>query len=406
MLLRPYNAAYKLHQRMEAPVVNKRASECYKAVLDLESKQMMRDFLGNATAEYRNVFERFTASILYGLAYGYRLETGKEQILKDVHEIEDGIAIALQVGYWIVDMLPFLNYLPRIFTPWKKFSDHLFALESSLHLRNMDLGLSTSSWNWTKHISASKEASSMPKLEIAYDIGVLADAGLDSTTVTLECFALAMLNNPEVQEKARMVLDEVVGEERLPRFGDRKNLVYIDAIVSEILRWRPVAPAGVPHLCSQADIYAGYRIPKNAIMIWNAWSLNMDPIAFPHPTAFLPERWIGPHNTLREDLPSSSFGYGKRSCVGRHIARNSLWVAIARLLWGYEIIHELDGQGRKIEVDDMDMTDGLTSKPVKFPCRFVVRSEKREEVIRREWETADKDIDRLLDEIAKERRVS
>jgi len=53
----------------------------------------------------------------------------------------------------------------------------------------------------------------------------------------------------------------------------------------------------------------------------------------------------------------------------------------------------------------MDMTDELTSKPVKFPCRFVVRGEKREGAVRGEWDTADKDIDGLLDGIAKARRI-
>jgi len=38
----------------------------------------------------------------------------------------------------------------------------------------------------------------MPKLEIAHGVGVLADAGLDTTTITLESFVLAVLNDSEV----------------------------------------------------------------------------------------------------------------------------------------------------------------------------------------------------------------
>ena len=55
---------------------------------------------------------------------------------------------------------------------------------------------------------------------------------------------MAMANHPEVQEKARAEIDAVVGPDRLPEFTDRPKLPYIDAIVSELLRWQPVLPLG------------------------------------------------------------------------------------------------------------------------------------------------------------------
>ena len=49
---------------------------------------------------------------------------------------------------------------------------------------------------------------------------------------------------PEVQRKAQEELDAVVGRGRLPTFDDLESLVYIQAIVKEILRWHPVGPLG------------------------------------------------------------------------------------------------------------------------------------------------------------------
>jgi len=47
--------------------------------------------------------------------------------------------------------------------------------------------------------------------------------------------------------RAQAALDSVVGRDRVPGFKDRAALLYINAVVLELLQWRPVAPSGVPH---------------------------------------------------------------------------------------------------------------------------------------------------------------
>ena len=53
---------------------------------------------------------------------------------------------------------------------------------------------------------------------------------------------LAMVQHPEVQKRAQAEIDAVVGTERLPNFGDRSSLPYIEAVYRETRRWRPVTP--------------------------------------------------------------------------------------------------------------------------------------------------------------------
>lgn len=64
------------------------------------------------------------------------------------------------------------------------------------------------------------------------------------TASALGTFFLAMLHHPEVQTRARQELDAVVGNDRLPTFDDEASLPYITAVVKEVLRWKPVTPAG------------------------------------------------------------------------------------------------------------------------------------------------------------------
>ena len=77
---------------------------------------------------------------------------------------------------------------------------------------------------------------------------------------------------PEVQKKAQMEIDRVVGMDRLPSFADRPNVPYVDAVVKEVLRWNPVVPLGLPHVTIQDDMFEGYAIPKGSILVPNIWS--------------------------------------------------------------------------------------------------------------------------------------
>lgn len=47
---------------------------------------------------------------------------------------------------------------------------------------------------------------------------------------------------PDVQKRAQVELDRLVGNDRLPTFEDREQLPYINALVKETLRWNPAIP--------------------------------------------------------------------------------------------------------------------------------------------------------------------
>lgn len=69
--------------------------------------------------------------------------------------------------------------------------------------------------------------------------------GADTTISNEYAFFLAMVLYPEVQKKAQAEIDAVVGTDRLPTFADQPHLPYVNAIVSETLRWNAVAPVGM-----------------------------------------------------------------------------------------------------------------------------------------------------------------
>lgn len=55
-----------------------------------------------------------------------------------------------------------------------------------------------------------------------------------------------MANYPSMQTKMRHEIESVIGE-RMPVQEDRERCHYVNAFISEGLRYRPAAPIGVPH---------------------------------------------------------------------------------------------------------------------------------------------------------------
>jgi cytochrome P450 len=58
-----------------------------------------------------------------------------------------------------------------------------------------------------------------------------------------------------------------------------------------------------------------------------------DETIFPEASRFKPERFLDPS----VKLPDAVFGFGRRICPGRFMARSSMWIAVASVLAAFEI---------------------------------------------------------------------
>jgi cytochrome P450 len=126
---------------------------------------------------------------------------------------------------------------------------------------------------------------------------------------------LAMAMHPEFQAKAHAELDGLLGPNpaRLPTFADCAQLSYLSLIVEEAQRWHPVAAMGLPRRTDKEDIIAGYRIPKDAVLMPAMWWYTRDPTVYHNAETFKPERFEGPYN---ESYASNvTFGFGRRKCL-------------------------------------------------------------------------------------------
>ncbi|XP_011099348.1 cytochrome P450 81E8-like [Sesamum indicum] len=165
-------------------------------------------------------------------------------------------------------------------------------------------------------------------------IMVMLLAGTETSASTMEWAMAALLNHPPKLDKARVEIDNLVGNNRLVNESDLSKLPYIQNIISETFRLFPTAPVLVPHEASADCKLGGYDIPRGTIVQVNAWAIHRDPTVWDDPTSFNPERFeevgeVGPTKLL-------PFGMGRRSCPGNGLANRVVGLTLASLIHCFE----------------------------------------------------------------------
>lgn len=412
-LLMSYDERFRVHQKLENSVLNQRTSSAYIPFQEMESKQMLFDLLqyaGGVGVDCHPYFERAAASTILALFYGFRLKSAKDPQLTAELTLLDDFSEFVQVGEHIVDTFPILKNLPGFLAPWKAKAESHWTRQCDLHNTNLQRGLHAPGWTFVKqlHKTVQEEHIAMSTNELALEFGTMFGAALDGTTETISWFVVACITqNRDFITKARKDLDDVVGRDRLPTFEDKSNLVYITAIIEEVMRWRPVGAGGVPHFTKSESSYDGYRIPAGSVVIANHWAITREEGVFgPDTDSFIPERWLEPDSDKTgklKDLPVVGFGYGRRTCPGRHFARNFLWVVIAQLLWAFDIEAGRSKEtGQPEVIDNEASTDGLVTRPLPFKASLEPRGPWVRDIIMRECDTHSSDFPAMLSQIGVE----
>lgn len=174
--------------------------------------------------------------------------------------------------------------------------------------------------------------------------------GSDTTAVTIEWAMSNLLNHPSVLNKARAELESQLGGDRLLEESDLSKLSYLRCIVLETLRLYPAGPLLLPHKSSADCTISGYDVPRDTILLVNAWAIHRDPTLWEDPTSFKPERF---ENSGEGDANSKlmiAFGLGRRACPGTGMAHRVLGLSLGLLIQCFD--------WKSIEGKEIDMTEG------------------------------------------------
>ncbi|KAM0229934.1 hypothetical protein ACHAPO_009656 [Fusarium lateritium] len=400
LALSGYNDRFRTYRKNMARIIgSKTAAAQYDDLEETEVGHFLLHVLDHPDQLIDHI-RKEAGAIILKIAYGYTAEPFKEDLLIDmVGKAMDDFGTAAVPGAFLVDVMPFLRYLPdwipgagfkKLARQWA--SELNDVAEKPYAFVQHQLAHGKQDKSLLAQLFEAGNATDEEKLTNKWSAASLYAAGADTTVSAIACFFLAMSLFPDTQKAAQDEIDRVVGNDRLPTPADRPNLPYIEALVKEVLRWHPVAPMGLPHTSTAEDIFAGYRIPEGSMVMANIWYFLHNPDVYDEPMRFKPERFLAIDGQPEQDPRTYVFGFGRRVCPGRVLAENTLFLNIAQSLAVFNVSTDENGSTREVL-----FTPGIVSHPQSFQATIVPRSVHHEKLVRKleqthPWETSDSHI--------------
>ncbi|KAF2792015.1 cytochrome P450 [Melanomma pulvis-pyrius CBS 109.77] len=377
---------FRVHRKVLQKTFQKSSVIQYRPLQEKETRVLLEGII-KCPEDWERLLRRFATAIVMGIGFGVQINDDKDPFIQMAIDASYALGHGGAPAGTLVDFFPILKGFPNWLVRDRslKFArDWRWAIRQ-IHEAPYAVGEKQSmEASLVRTLLAERqkkldkgEPEEMTIEDIKGAGGAVYAAGQDTTWSTLVIFVLNMVLRPDIQEKAQVMIDAVVGPRRLPTFADRPSLPYIDYIVQETLRWCPVSPVGVPHRSLQDDVYNGYFIPAGSFVYANARAMTHDERIYSNPDDFDPDRYI-PHSEggRGEPFPKGQFGFGRRICVGQHLAEASVWIVVASLLAVVRIERCRDPVTGQEEIPKVELTNGLTSHPKSFKCNFVPREDK------------------------------
>jgi cytochrome P450 family 135 len=257
--------------------------------------------------------QSLTLSVILHAVFGYEPGPAEERLRRRLRDMVEPVAAPRGLLLMLT-----LGRLGRRGGAVQRFEDGRRAVDEILYAeiarRRADPDLDQREDAFSMLLLAEDERGGrLTDREVRDELVTLLLAGHETTATGLAWTFDLLLHTPQVLERARRGDDE-----------------YMDAVVKESLRIRPVIP-GVGRVVSGEPFeLAGYTIPPGIEINPSIRMIHRRADLYPQPRDFRPERFLGP------DAPDTytwlPFGGGTRRCLGASFALMEMRVVLQRVL--------------------------------------------------------------------------
>ncbi|KAG2134588.1 cytochrome P450 [Suillus bovinus] len=354
-----YGEQFRRYRKISHVHLQVKTAQTYEPIQFAHAREIIMDMLNEPTL-HRQHIKRSGKTTYTSLDDPYLL-----RLQRMVPRIQGAMA----PGAYLCDEYPILKYIPGYGRELKQWGQEEYdMLFGQFKWVKSQVESNIAPQSVTKDFLDHSDENKLYEPEIAYLSGSLVGAGSDTTAVAISTVLMAAAGFPHAQDRVHEELEVVVGGETPPTFEDWSRLIQVQAFILEALRWRPINPSGFPHRAMKDVIWNGMCIPAGAIVLGSNWSIGRDPSVFHDPEVFNPQRWIGSDGEIREDMKIFTFGYGRRACPGVHIARRSVYIAVALMFWSFTVAEDPSDP-----IDDTAFTPGVVSHQMPFSLMFKPR---------------------------------
>ena len=276
--------------------------------------------LGEAFPVHRSM-QRVTLEVILRTVFGLDGDDGMGAMLEDV----------IEVGAWPPLLLPFMQRDLGPWSPWGRFRRKAAATDERLiaHIRRRrELGTAGRTDILSLLVDARDEdGRGLDEGALRDQLVTLLVAGHETTATSLAWTLHLVLGDARVRAK---LLAEVLDGARAGALTPERiaRMEYLDAVLREALRLRPVIPM-VGRVLQRSMTVAGYELPAGVAVAPSIYLTQRNPAVWGDAEAFRPERFVGKKPSPQEWLP---FGGGIRRCIGMAFALYEMKMVLATVL--------------------------------------------------------------------------
>ncbi|KAJ6573811.1 cytochrome P450 [Mycena vulgaris] len=374
LALMPYCEEWREHRKITHAALNTAAVKKWHTVQQDLAAIMVKDILDDPHNFFCHI--RLTASriVLY-VGYGFFAPDMQDPYVADNEETMDILGRGMAPGAFLCDLVPILKYSPSWVPFQRQIRQSKKVIERTVYQPYRDVKKLAESGTAPPSLARDliTSGNTEPEFEhrATWAVSTMYGAGTETTAGTVHTFILAMALNPMVQKRAQTEIDNIIGTDRIPVIADMDQLPYLRALIKETLRWHPPVPLSIPRRTAKDDIYNGFFIPKDTIILPNIWAISRDTS---DPEDFNPDRFLCANAPV--DPFDYVFGVGRRICTGVHLAENSLFAMIS------SVLATLDISPVAGETLIPKFSPKHISSPELFECMITARSKAKAELMR------------------------
>ncbi|EAW11678.1 cytochrome P450 [Aspergillus clavatus NRRL 1] len=183
------------------------------------------------------------------------------------------------------------------------------------------------------------------KRELGGESATLIVAGTDTSSTALAACFFYLSHNRSALERATAEVRSTFQSPEDIRMGVEMNqCVFLRACIEESMRMSPSAASSLWREAEEAGATVdGHYIPPGVDAGTCIYSIHHNPAYYPQPFTFRPERWIASEcHTVKGDVSLARsafnpFSIGPRSCIGKSLAYVELHLALANVLWAFDL---------------------------------------------------------------------
>jgi cytochrome P450 len=176
------------------------------------------------------------------------------------------------------------------------------------------------------------DGSVMSDRDLRDELMTLLAAGHETSATALAWAFTCLAAHPDAQARAHEEVDRLRG-------GPETELPFVDAVIKETMRIHPVVYA-VGRVLEKPRTIGGWDVPAGHAAILSIYLTHHDPILWPEPERFRPERFLGeipgPGNKVTP-YTYFPFGGGVRRCIGMAFANYEMRIVLAEALRRFRI---------------------------------------------------------------------